>query len=148
MTRCKQLPFTQERAAAWRQLLRVRRTQAAATELLTCLFYISSVDIVSSLSRVTAATLDVLEVLLDGDVEPYGLAIAKAAHLATGSVFPILARLERIGWVRSYWEESDRPGARRRFYELNPDGIASARALLTERRGKRGWPNPIPGGAW
>ncbi|WP_235498206.1 PadR family transcriptional regulator [Frankia sp. R43] len=84
----------------------------------------------------TPATLDVLEVLLDDEVEPYGLAIAKKAGLATGSVFPILARLERLGWVASDWEDTDRPGARRRLYRFTPDGMAGARVLLAERRGR------------
>ena len=62
--------------------------------------------------RVTDATLDVLgEVLLDGDDELYGLKIAKAAGRPTGSVFPILGRLEQMGWVVSEWESSD-PAAR------------------------------------
>jgi len=103
-----------------------------------------------SLSRITPATLDVLEVLLDDKAEHYGLAIAKQAGLATGSTFPILARLERIGWATSYWEETDAAsrGPRRRFYRLTPDGMARARALVVERRGKV-FPGlrPLPGGA-
>ncbi|MCK9925841.1 PadR family transcriptional regulator [Frankia sp. Mgl5] len=86
--------------------------------------------------RVTPATLDVLEALLDGEVEPYGLAIAKRAGLATGSVFPILARLERLEWITSSWEDTDRPGPRRRLYRFTPEGMAGARVLLAERRGR------------
>jgi PadR family transcriptional regulator, regulatory protein PadR len=102
------------------------------------------------LSRITPATLDVLEVLLDDKTEHYGLAIAKQAGLATGSTFPILARLERIGWASSYWEEADAAsrGPRRRFYRFTPEGMAGARALIAERRGKvLPRPNPLPGGA-
>jgi DNA-binding PadR family transcriptional regulator len=102
------------------------------------------------LSRITPATLDVLEVLLDEKAEHYGLAIAKKAGHATGSTFPILARLERIGWASSYWEEADAAsrGPRRRFYRLTPEGMAGARALIVERRGGAlRWPKPLPGGA-
>jgi DNA-binding PadR family transcriptional regulator len=104
------------------------------------------------LSRITPATLDVLEVLLDDKAEHYGLAIAKQAGLATGSTFPILARLERIGWASSDWEETDAAsrGPRRRFYRLTPEGMAGARALIVERRPDkvRPWqPHPLPGGA-
>src|SRR5215468_7568637 len=101
------------------------------------------------LSRITPATLDVLEVLLDDQTEHYGLAIARQAGLATGSTFPILARLERIGWACSYWEETDAAsrGPRRRFYQLTPEGMAGARVLIAERRGKvLPWPRPLPGG--
>jgi PadR family transcriptional regulator len=101
------------------------------------------------LSRITPATLDVLEVLLDDKTEHYGLAIARQAGLATGSTFPILARLERIGWASSYWEQTDDAasrGPRRRFYRLTLEGMAGARVLIAERRGKTlPWPHPLPG---
>ncbi|WP_335988345.1 PadR family transcriptional regulator [Glycomyces sp. MUSA5-2] len=86
--------------------------------------------------KVTAATLDVLEVLLSGDDELYSLKIAKMIGRPAGSVTPILMRLERCEWVSSYWEddEGDRRGPRRRFYVLDPDHLAAARAVLAERR--------------
>ncbi|MFD1045853.1 PadR family transcriptional regulator, partial [Kibdelosporangium lantanae] len=86
--------------------------------------------------RVTEATLDVLEALLGPDDDLYGLKIAKAIDRPTGSVFPILARLEQCGWVDSEWEtgDGDLRGPRRRFYRLTPDGLAGARAMLAERR--------------
>lgn len=86
--------------------------------------------------RVTTATLDVLEVLLSGDAELYGLRIAKLIDRPSGSVVPILMRLEGCGWVTSDWEPEsrDRRGPRRRFYELDPDHVAAARVLLAARR--------------
>jgi|HubBroStandDraft_6_1064221.scaffolds.fasta_scaffold651535_1 PadR family transcriptional regulator PadR len=89
------------------------------------------------LSRVTPATLDVLEALMGPDEELYGLKIAQNAGRKAGSVYPILARLEEAGWVESSWEREERGerGPRRRFYRLVPDGLAAARALLAERRG-------------
>jgi PadR family transcriptional regulator, regulatory protein PadR len=102
---------------------------------------------VSSPFRITDATLDVLEVLLGGDDELYGLKIAKAAGRPTGSVFPILAKLEDCGWVSSEWEAAD-PGARgprRRFYRLSPDGLVQVRQLLAERRGQWAKARPVPG---
>jgi DNA-binding PadR family transcriptional regulator len=94
--------------------------------------------------------LDVLEVLLDDKTEHYGLAIARKAGLATGSTFPILARLERIGWACSHWEETDDAsrGPRRRFYQLTPEGMAGARLLIAERTGTvHPRLHPLPGGA-
>lgn len=87
--------------------------------------------------RVTPATLDVLEALLGPDDELYGLKIAENAGRKTGSVYPILARLEDIGWVTSRWEldEPSPRGPRRRFYRLSPHGLDAARELLLERRG-------------
>ncbi|MCG8917991.1 PadR family transcriptional regulator [Actinokineospora sp. PR83] len=87
--------------------------------------------------RITAATLDVLEALLGPDDQLYGLKIAQNAGRKTGSVYPILARLEEAGWVVSEWEldEPSARGPRRRFYRLSPDGLGGARALLVEHRG-------------
>ena len=89
--------------------------------------------------RITEATLDVLEVLLGPDDELYGLAIANAIGRPTGSVFPILARLERLGWAISEWEanEPSSRGPRRRFYHLSPEGLTKARVVLDERRATR-----------
>lgn len=86
--------------------------------------------------RLTEATLDVLEVLLSGDEELYGLKIARVIGRPTGSVFPILARLEETGWATSEWEEGDRAarGPRRRFYRLDPRHVAEVRDLVAARR--------------
>lgn len=90
-----------------------------------------------TLSRVTDATLDVLEALMGPDEELYGLKIAQNAGRKVGSVYPILARLEETGWVDSSWEREERGerGPRRRFYRFTLEGLDAARALLTERRG-------------
>jgi PadR family transcriptional regulator PadR len=77
----------------------------------------------------------VLRALLDNaDAELYGVEIGGAAGLPSGTVHPILARLEGVGWLRSRWEEVDprkagRPA--RRYYRLTPDGIVSASAALS-----------------
>jgi PadR family transcriptional regulator len=90
---------------------------------------------VSDQIRLTNATLDVLDVLLTLDDELYGLRIAKEAGLHTGTVFPILARFERMGLVQSEWETSEPAarGPRRRFYRLTPDGVVWARTAVARR---------------
>jgi hypothetical protein len=86
------------------------------------------------LSRVTPATLDVLAVLRETSAPIWGLAVIKSSGRPAGSVYPILERLERQGWVESEWaDEPERPGPRRRYYELTRDGAVAARALLAER---------------
>jgi PadR family transcriptional regulator, regulatory protein PadR len=84
--------------------------------------------------RITTQTLQVLAILLgDVDGEHYGLEVSKEAGLPTGSVYPILARLEQYGWVESAWEDIDpvlagrRP---RRYYRLNKAGAEKARRAL------------------
>lgn len=97
--------------------------------------------------RLTVPTRLVLEVLLaDPGEERYGLAIGRGAGLPSGTVHPILARLESAGWVTSSWEDIDpqhagRPA--RRHYRLTSDGAQAAReAVASARR-----PSPRPGRA-
>lgn len=81
--------------------------------------------------RRTAATKDVLRVLLATTEPSWGLAIVTSTGRPSGTVYPILARLETAGWLRSEWEDaapSDRP--RRRYYSLTDDGRTEAHALL------------------
>jgi DNA-binding PadR family transcriptional regulator len=82
----------------------------------------------------TIPTQRVLETLLAApSQELYGLEIGDAAGLRSGTVHPILARLEGYGWLASRWEDVDasaegRPA--RRYYRLTADGMQAARAAL------------------
>ncbi|MFD2474542.1 PadR family transcriptional regulator [Amycolatopsis silviterrae] len=84
--------------------------------------------------KMTLPTQLVLYVLMaEPDRERYGLEICSEAGLASGTIHPILARLEGCGWLRSRWEEIDpavegRP--RRRYYQLDPNSIGLVRAAL------------------
>jgi PadR family transcriptional regulator, regulatory protein PadR len=84
--------------------------------------------------RMTLPTQLVLRALLAHPTrEMYGLEICAAAELPSGTIHPILARLERAGWLESRWEELDPREAgrpRRRYYRLCPDGIEQARDAL------------------
>ncbi|MEV0313543.1 PadR family transcriptional regulator [Nonomuraea fuscirosea] len=69
----------------------------------------------------------------------YGLEICAAAGLPSGTIHPILARLEGVGWLESRWEECDphkqaRP--RRRYYHFTPEGIEHARTALAQANAK------------
>jgi PadR family transcriptional regulator, regulatory protein PadR len=84
--------------------------------------------------RMTIPTQLVLRTLLaNPSQERYGVEIGSAAGLPSGTVHPILARLEGVGWLTSRWEEIDpraegRPA--RRYYQLTPDGLELARSAL------------------
>jgi len=84
--------------------------------------------------RMTLPTQLVLRALLaEADREQYGGELGAAAGLPSGTIHPILARLEGVGWLTSRWEEIDpraegRPA--RRYYQLTPDGLELARAAL------------------
>lgn len=84
--------------------------------------------------RMTIPTRLVLQVMLSSPGSHwYGLEIGREAGLRSGTIHPILARLERRGWITSEWEEIDpktegRP--RRRYYQLTGQGVVSARTAL------------------
>ncbi|GAA4670944.1 PadR family transcriptional regulator [Frondihabitans cladoniiphilus] len=90
------------------------------------------------LQRVTAPTLDVLECLLGSTEGPvWGLVIIKETGRPSGTVYPLLERLERQGWIVGSWEEAERSGPRRRLYEFTADGRVAAMELVAgaaERR--------------
>ena len=86
--------------------------------------------------RITGPTLKVLGALLSsGPVELSGAEISRATKLSSGTLYPILFRLERAGWLESRWETDDprvlgRP--RRRFYQVTGLGARNARAAVKE----------------
>jgi PadR family transcriptional regulator PadR len=73
-------------------------------------------------------TRRVLEAFLDNPSEPLsGADMQKRAGLASGTLYPILLRLESAGWFVSHWESVDPVKAarpRRRLYRLTPSGLA------------------------
>jgi DNA-binding PadR family transcriptional regulator len=91
---------------------------------------------VLKLFRVTAATVDVLDELVDSGLNPiWGLRIIETTGRPAGSVYPILARLEAAGWVESAWDDDvERPGPRRRMYLLTDEGGPAAAQLVTSFR--------------
>jgi PadR family transcriptional regulator, regulatory protein PadR len=86
--------------------------------------------------RVTGPLLKVLSAFLQHPAqELYGLELSRTTGLKGGTLYPLLDRLEREGWLRSHWEENDpaeegRP--RRRFYALTGHGAHEAHHVLLE----------------
>ena len=83
------------------------------------------------MTQTTQAVLRAL--LVEPEKQLYGLEICAGTGLPSGTVHPILARFEALGWLDSAWEQVDpreqgRP--RRRYYRLNANGIAMARDAL------------------
>lgn len=62
----------------------------------------------------------------------YGFEIMRVTDLPSGTVYPILRRLEGQGMARSAWEDEDeahsdrRPA--RRYYQLTPEGRGALEA--------------------
>ncbi|QQQ76071.1 helix-turn-helix transcriptional regulator [Saccharothrix sp. 6-C] len=89
------------------------------------------------LGRLGGATVDVLGVLLESDQPRWGLEIIKLTGRPSGSVYPLLDRLERAGWVTSSWDDdSERRGPRRRMYVLTPGGALEAAKACAKAGGR------------
>jgi PadR family transcriptional regulator PadR len=86
--------------------------------------------------RITGPTLKVLREFLNRPSERLaGSEICRSTTLASGTLYPILFRLERLGWIESEWEEVapklvKRP--RRRLYRITGIGKANAQATFEE----------------
>jgi len=80
--------------------------------------------------RMSLQTLKVLEAFLDNPPDELsGADVQKRSGIASGTLYPILLRLESAGWFVSRWEAVDpssvgRP--RRRLYRLTPTGLTRA----------------------
>jgi DNA-binding PadR family transcriptional regulator len=105
------------------------------------------------MSRNTSATREVLATFMrsHGD-EVFGLDVIRSTGFASGTVYPILRRLEDEGWLTSRWEQIDpelegRPA--RRLYSITADGVSAARAFEKEvadrKQRMRGWQGRLPG---
>jgi PadR family transcriptional regulator, regulatory protein PadR len=78
---------------------------------------------------VLPGTLEVLILRAVGTGERHGLGIARrieamtqgAFQVKAGSLFPALHRMERAGWLKSFWDVSYN-GRRARFYQLTAMG--------------------------
>ena len=76
-------------------------------------------------------TLKVLGTLLNNRPDALaGADFGRATRLQSGTLYPILLRLEQAGWVETYWEsetpqELGRP--RRRSYQLTAVGARTAK---------------------
>lgn len=86
--------------------------------------------------RLSAQTLKVLVALMQAPLdEMSGAEIGRSAKLASGTLYPILLRLENAGWLKSRWEVEDpqslgRP--RRRFYRVTALGEKNVEAALRQ----------------
>jgi PadR family transcriptional regulator, regulatory protein PadR len=85
--------------------------------------------------QVTKQTFKVLRALIECPEDCLsGAQVARITKLASGTLYPILMRLEQAGWLESQWETEDphilgRP--RRRFYRVT--GLGENRAKAAHR---------------
>lgn len=77
--------------------------------------------------RMTLPTALVLRTIAAGHL--YGFDLMDATGLPSGTVYPLLRRLEAAGWLRASWEDAAAAHAagrpRRRSYRLTARGVAA-----------------------
>ena len=80
--------------------------------------------------RMSLQTLKVLEAFLENPADQLsGAEVRQRCGLASGTLYPILMRLESAGWFVSRWESVDPSSAgrpRRRLYRLTATGLRRA----------------------
>jgi PadR family transcriptional regulator, regulatory protein PadR len=88
--------------------------------------------------RVTLQLLKVFDALLQApDDGLWGFELMKITGLQSGTLYPLLARMEAAGWIESDWETQGVPGRpRRRYYSLTGVGVTAARQELANLPGR------------
>ena len=80
--------------------------------------------------RMSLQTLRVLEEFLENPAQELsGAEVHQRCGIASGTLYPILIRLESAGWFLSKWESIDPSSAgrpRRRLYRLTSTGLKRA----------------------
>jgi PadR family transcriptional regulator PadR len=84
--------------------------------------------------RITIAVATVLRAFLEDTAQPrYGYELMRLTGYPSGKLYPVLARLERAGWLTKELEDIDpaiegRPA--RRMYRISEEGARAARCEL------------------
>ena len=94
--------------------------------------------------RISPQTLSLLEALLNKPTSwHHGYALSQQTSLASGTLYPILMRLEKLHWLETSWEQpgigaaAGRPP--RHFYRLTSEARAWAREELADAQQRKIW---------
>lgn len=86
--------------------------------------------------RLSGPALKVLKLFIEKPLQQRsGAELSRRAVIGSGTLYPLLARFEEAGWLKSEWEDTDpteigRP--RRRLYKLTALGQRNASAAFAE----------------
>lgn len=84
-------------------------------------------------------SIDILLLSLIAKKDSYGYEIAKTLkessndlyHMSEGTLYPALKRLEKKGWIESYWGDAA-TGGRRKYYQITSGGKKELRSKLKD----------------
>ncbi len=93
-------------------------------------------------SKQTEAVLGAL--LGSGDQWRHGYDLSRETELKSGTLYPILIRLEAQGWLEARWEDEPASAGRprRHLYRLTGMGVEEAQAII-ERGGAEAAPATV-----
>ena len=91
--------------------------------------------------RLSRQTLSVLEALLVNPGEwHHGYSLGQHTGIPSGTLYPILMRLEKLHWLETRWEAAQIAGRPpRHLYRLSGDGREWAREELRAAAGRKFW---------
>ena len=88
--------------------------------------------------RLSTETRLVLERFLERPTDwRYGYELSRATGLKSGTLYPILMRLEKYALLEAQWVTTKAGTPPRHTYRLTPNGLELARTLLAEARPRK-----------
>lgn len=85
--------------------------------------------------RISPETLRVLEKFVESPTDwRYGYELSRETGLPSGTLYPILIRLEKHKLLVARWVVTEQGIPPRHTYKLTPDGLELARSKLAEAR--------------
>ncbi len=91
--------------------------------------------------RLSKQTLQVLDALLTRPGQwLYGYSLSQSTGIASGTLYPILMRLDKLHWLETRWEEAKIPGRPpRHLYRLSGTAREWAREEIRTAGEQRFW---------
>ena len=91
--------------------------------------------------RLSRQTLAVLDALLDHPGKwHHGYSLSQHTGISSGTLYPILMRLEKLHWLETQWEEIKTPGRPpRHLYRLSGTAREWAREELRSAQARHFW---------
>ena len=91
--------------------------------------------------RRSRQTFELLDAMLARPSEwHHGYSLSQRTGLASGTLYPILMRLEQLRWLETRWETGAEPGRPpRHLYRLTADGLSWAREELAAAKASKFW---------
>ena len=90
--------------------------------------------------RISRQTLALLEALLDRPSEwRHGYGLSQSTGIPSGTLYPILMRLEKLRWLETRWETPVAGRPPRHLYRLTSEARAWARDELADARARKVW---------